>query len=386
MGDYIDTFVPSVCHKASNLLTLKKIAKIKTIKQKTRHQLHSSWKSKDNETMINEKVCSNVNSLDVKTESLVTNGRTREVVSPSFSARFICNSHVYPAMVEAAFARKRPRVTPKISGMVPSRIFWAGTSSGDNHVNDNHVDNVSNIRLQVKEECSIESMGCDVSKNLREYTGDSGSVVRGVKRQMHANIHDSPTDTSTTMDTLSDTYKSEQGGSPNTQDTVPISVNTATDTQGTTHCTKPLYDVNYLGFEDKFASEIICANVKNKKAWGGIPNPIFDLWRDQVDFTFGFVPLEEQVMPTANIPDSVFSGSLLQAHELVKATGKPNYLQARIPIQSQLNVEQWEKALVGYWDRQLLELLKYGFPLDFNRSCDLGKYTGNHSSATSQRT
>ena len=37
---------------------------------------------------------------------------------------------------------------------------------------------------------------------------------------------------------------------------------------------------------------------------------------------------------------------------------------------------------MGYWDRQLLDLLKYGFPLEFNRSCNLDKYTGNHSSAT----
>ena len=29
----------------------------------------------------------------------------------------------------------------------------------------------------------------------------------------------------------------------------------------------------------------------------------------------------------------------------------------------------------------MLELIKCGFPLDFNRSCDLGPYTGNHSSA-----
>ena len=225
-------------------------------------------------------------------------------------------------------------------------------------------------------------MGCDATKPVRENAGDSGSVVRGVNRQVRANTFDSLTNTSTTMDTLSDTYIRDQEGSPNTQDRVRSSVNTAIDTYGTTHGTKPLYDVNYCGFEDKFASEIICANVKNKKAWGEIRTPIFDLWRDQVDFTFGFVPLEEQVMLTANIPNSVFSGSLLHAHELVKATGKPNYLQARIPIQSQLNVEQWEEALVGYWDRQLLDLLKYGFPLDFNRSCDLGKYTGNHSSAT----
>ena len=44
-------------------------------------------------------------------------------------------------------------------------------------------------------------------------------------------------------------------------------------------------------------------------------------------------------------------------------------------------MEAWEKALHGFCERQLLELIKYGFPLDFNCSCDLGQYTGNHSSA-----
>ena len=125
----------------------------------------------------------------------------------------------------------------------------------------------------------------------------------------------------------------------------------------------------------KFATEIICAYLKSSQKEGGhIQAPIFHLWGEQVDFTFGFVPLQEQVMPTENCLEYGFSGSPLQLHEIVKSTGKSNFLQARIPIKSQLNVEQWEKALVGYWDRQLLELIKVGFPLDFNHACELGQY------------
>ena len=45
-----------------------------------------------------------------------------------------------------------------------------------------------------------------------------------------------------------------------------------------------------------------------------------------------------------------------------------------------LKVGAWEAALGDYWDKQLIELIKFGFPLDFNHVCDLGKYTGNHSS------
>ena len=69
-------------------------------------------------------------------------------------------------------------------------------------------------------------------------------------------------------------------------------------------------------------------------------------------------------------------------YDIVKNTGKPNFLQARIPVQSQLNVNSWEEALVGYWDRQLLELIKFSFLPDFNRACDLGQYLGNHTSGT----
>ena len=67
--------------------------------------------------------------------------------------------------------------------------------------------------------------------------------------------------------------------------------------------------------------------------------------------------------------------------ELVKSTGRTNIMQARFPLESQLNVEAWEKYLHGYWDRQLLQLIRFGFPLNFNRSCPLTHEEGNHKSA-----
>ena len=48
---------------------------------------------------------------------------------------------------------------------------------------------------------------------------------------------------------------------------------------------------------------------------------------------------------------------------------------------SQLNVEVWQSLLKDYWDHQLLQLLQFGFPLDFNRACPLHHDMGNHSSA-----
>ena len=41
------------------------------------------------------------------------------------------------------------------------------------------------------------------------------------------------------------------------------------------------------------------------------------------------------------------------------------------PVDSQLNVNVWEEYLCDYWDKQVVHLLKYGFPLDFNRDIRL---------------
>ena len=56
-------------------------------------------------------------------------------------------------------------------------------------------------------------------------------------------------------------------------------------------------------------------------------------------------------------------------------------MQARIPVQSQLNVNAWKRYLTNYWDSQLIELIQFGFPLDFNRSSPLIHEPGNHKLA-----
>ena len=52
----------------------------------------------------------------------------------------------------------------------------------------------------------------------------------------------------------------------------------------------------------------------------------------------------------------------------------------QISIASQLHVDAWKKYLQNYWDQQLCELIQFGFPLDFNRSCSLNQEVGNHKS------
>ena len=66
--------------------------------------------------------------------------------------------------------------------------------------------------------------------------------------------------------------------------------------------------------------------------------------------------------------------------------GVPNFLGSRIPGCSQLNVEEWQKVLFDNWDLQLIELIRYGFPLDFNQYCPLSSDKRHHSSAVQFQT
>ena len=103
--------------------------------------------------------------------------------------------------------------------------------------------------------------------------------------------------------------------------------------------------------------------------------------QQQFDFQFGFVPLGSQLMPSNATLCNSHDYSPIEMHKIVKETGKPNFLRVRLPVTSQLNVDRWKILLKDYWDQQLLQLLQFGFPLDFNRCCPLKHEVGNHSSA-----
>ena len=46
----------------------------------------------------------------------------------------------------------------------------------------------------------------------------------------------------------------------------------------------------------------------------------------------------------------------------------PNFMGARIPVHSQLNIPTWKSYLTEYWDKQIDDHLQYGFLLDFDHS------------------
>ena len=130
---------------------------------------------------------------------------------------------------------------------------------------------------------------------------------------------------------------------------------------------------------DKFINSIIYND--QSKVTGPTLCKANDLWNAQSKVKFGFIPLTDPMMPTQKTVSEVQCTDPIQLHEEVKKYDLPNYLGARIPVPTQLNIHAWETMLQGYWDEQLLESLKFGFPLGFNRTCTLKHDKGNHRSA-----
>ena len=145
----------------------------------------------------------------------------------------------------------------------------------------------------------------------------------------------------------------------------------------------PIYDINYAGVADKFVNSILHANLFNlSENTDKVDTEIYKAWHRQSNFKFGFVPIDEQLLPVIKHTSNVMGRSPFTIHEIVKSTNEPNFMPARFPVDSQLNVEAWKKYLDGYWDRQLIHPIQFGFPLDYNRSCELIHEQGNHKSAT----
>ena len=67
-------------------------------------------------------------------------------------------------------------------------------------------------------------------------------------------------------------------------------------------------------------------------------------------------------------------------HQIIKQTGLPNFLGARIPVPSQLRPDRWHFHLENFGDNQLVDLIQYGFPLDFDRTRELQSADTNHVS------
>ena len=108
--------------------------------------------------------------------------------------------------------------------------------------------------------------------------------------------------------------------------------------------------------------------------------PTLQLWDNQNAHKFGFIPLGDLDVPPTSSPSNVDTDPLT-LHKINKASGKYNFKDAQIIVKSQLNPDIWDSLLHGYWDSHLSFLIRFGFPLDFDRNSILESHSDNHTSA-----
>ena len=73
----------------------------------------------------------------------------------------------------------------------------------------------------------------------------------------------------------------------------------------------------------------------------------FRSWERLTDFHFGFIPVSDLALPQSRVIGPGFE-SPIEQHFQAKKHGVPNFLGARIPVKSQLNVSAWEIMLKDY--------------------------------------
>ena len=96
---------------------------------------------------------------------------------------------------------------------------------------------------------------------------------------------------------------------------------------------------------------------------------------------FGFIPIYGLKGRVYDRRKNNICQKITELHQKLRKDGRHNYVGLQIPVPSKLNAEKWASYLTGYWDWQLLLLVKYGFPIDFNRNKNICHTLGNHNSA-----
>ena len=108
--------------------------------------------------------------------------------------------------------------------------------------------------------------------------------------------------------------------------------------------------------------------------------PTLQLWDVQNKFKFSFIPLGSQLMPDHICPVDLDTDPIA-LHKIMQDSNEYNFLQNQINLKSQLNPDIWDSYLHDYWDKQLPLLIRFGFPLDYNREGTLRSQETNHASA-----
>ena len=118
---------------------------------------------------------------------------------------------------------------------------------------------------------------------------------------------------------------------------------------------------------DKYALPLHLKPRQNEIMKCAIGNATFENWNMQNIEKFGFIPLGNHKIPGKD-ENNFTDLHIFDVHKMLKEDSIPDFLGRQIRLKTELNIENWEHYLQDYWDKQLIFLLKYGFPLDFDEN------------------
>ena len=72
----------------------------------------------------------------------------------------------------------------------------------------------------------------------------------------------------------------------------------------------------------------------------------------------------------------------LKIYDAVQASGQPNFKGCRLPLPTNLNMAAWRADLLDYPDRELRDVLEFGWPIGYTLSTWPTTYNDNHASAS----
>ena len=101
--------------------------------------------------------------------------------------------------------------------------------------------------------------------------------------------------------------------------------------------------------------------------------------KQQMDNAFGVIPWSPLMLYQGPKTNSAATSDIVALHRTVKQSNCPNYMGIGIPVSSKLNIKNWKYYLADYWDQQLVDLLEFSFPLDFDRNFELHSTEENHA-------
>ena len=99
-----------------------------------------------------------------------------------------------------------------------------------------------------------------------------------------------------------------------------------------------VFDIN--GLDDKYFSSILIKSCYEGKSVPPCNVITHELWKSQTAFNFGFIPLSDFRLSGSTEINNMENYCPITAHKIVKQYNKPNYLGARLKVDTQLNLDE----------------------------------------------